>query len=69
MNAIVDMPGVYLASSTLGRFNILVGARFRNPDLLSIFIRNLRAIPGVSSTETFMLVELLKYRNAIPSPF
>ena len=66
MEDIVKNPAVYLASESLGRFNIIIATRFRNTNQLSQFIhRELQSMPGINSTETFIHVRPLKYHNII----
>lgn len=66
IDSIIKYPAVYLAATSLGRFNIIVGTRFRNVDLLSDFLQTrLPGIKGVSSIETFLHVKPIKYHNLI----
>lgn len=64
LDAIIKHPAVYLASVSLGRFNLIIAARFHNIDLLHQFVNmDLPAIEGVSSIETFLHNKPLKYHN------
>jgi DNA-binding Lrp family transcriptional regulator len=61
---VTKIPAVYLASLTLGRFNILISVRFHNMDILGEFVQvELPRIPGISSVETFLHSKPLKYHN------
>jgi Lrp/AsnC family transcriptional regulator for asnA, asnC and gidA len=72
LDAIVKHPEVYLASVAIGRFNLVIAARFRDIDLLNQFVTiDLPAIEGVSYVETFLHNKPLKYHNihwATPKP-
>jgi DNA-binding Lrp family transcriptional regulator len=64
LDNIIGHPAVYLASTSLGRFNLVIAARFENMDLLNQFVNiDLPAIEGVSSVETFLHKKPLKYHN------
>jgi Lrp/AsnC family transcriptional regulator for asnA, asnC and gidA len=64
LNAIVKHPEVYLASSSIGRFNLVIAVRFGNIDFLNHFVTiDLPAIDGVSDVETFLHNRPLKYHN------
>ena len=64
INSIVKYPAVYLASVSLGRFNIVIAARFHNTNLLNQFVTgDLSSIPGISSIETYLHNKPLKYHN------
>ena len=64
MDSILKHPAVYLASTALGRFNIVVAARFPNNNLLNQFITKfLSSITGISTTETYVHIRRLKYHN------
>ncbi len=64
IDSILEHSAVYLASACLGRFNLVIATRFRNPDLLEQFVTKfLPSIPGISSTETCLHVKRLKYYN------
>lgn len=64
LDAIIKYSAVYLASVSLGRFNLIIAARFHNIDLLNQFINmKLLTIKGVSSVETFLHNKPLKYHN------
>ena len=66
IDSINENRGVYLASVTLGRFNLLIGTRFSNLDLLNVFLREfLPSIPGISTIESYLIVKLLKYHNVV----
>lgn len=64
MEALIEHPAVYLASYSVGRFNLIVAARFHNIDLLDRFVNmELPAIAGVGSVEAFLHARPLKYHN------
>jgi len=64
IDSIIKYPAVYLASVSLGRFNIIIATRFSNTDLLNQFVTmELSSIQGISSTETFLHNKPLKYHN------
>jgi DNA-binding Lrp family transcriptional regulator len=64
IDSIIENPSVYLASVSLGRFNLIIATRFRTTDLLNHFVTTtLPSIPGISSTETYFHVKRLKYCN------
>lgn len=64
LDATLKYTSVYLACVSLGRFNAMIAARFRNMDLLNHFVTTvLTAVDGVSSTETFVHNRPLKYHN------
>lgn len=64
IDSIIEYPAVYLASVSLGRFNLIIAARFHNANLLNQFVMmGLPSIQGISSTETFLHNKPLKYHN------
>ena len=64
LDTIVEHPEVYLASVSVGRFNLVIAARFHDIDFLDRFVTiELPAIGGVSSVETFLHNKPLKYHN------
>lgn len=64
MKTLTEHPAVYLASYSIGRFNLIIAARFHSIDLLDRFVNmELPAIAGVGSVETFLHVRPLKYHN------
>jgi len=64
MKALTEHPAVYLASYSIGRFNLIIAARFHSIDLLNRFVNvELPATAGVGSVETFLHVRPLKYHN------
>lgn len=64
IDSIIKYPDVYLASVALGRFNLIIAARFHNTNLLNQFVMtDLPSIQGISSTETFLHNKPLKYHN------
>ena len=55
---------IYLASVSLGRFNVVIAGHFQNLDLLNSYVtRELVSIDGVGSVETFVHNKPLKYHN------
>jgi len=64
LDDIVKHPEVYLASVSIGRFNLLIAARFHGIDFLHRFVTiELPAIGGVSYVETCLYNKPLKYHN------
>jgi DNA-binding Lrp family transcriptional regulator len=64
LDAIVKYPEVYLASVAIGRFNLVIAARFHHIDFINQFINiKLPEIEGVSYVETFLHNKPLKYHN------
>ena len=64
INTIMEHPAVSIASTALGRFNIILVTRFRNTNYLNQFVNEfLASIPGINSIETFLHVKRLKYYN------
>lgn len=64
MDSVTKFPNVYLASESLGRFNIILCVRFRNANLLTHFITtDLSSIEGINYIETYMHNKPLKYHN------
>jgi hypothetical protein len=63
-DAIVKHPEVYLASVGVGRFNLVIAARFHHIDFINQFINiKLPAIKGISYVKTFLHNKPLKYHN------
>ena len=64
IDSIIEHPFVHLASVALGRFNIVIGVRCRNINLLHQFVSEvLSSIPGIISIETCLHVKRIKYYN------
>ena len=64
IDTIIRNPAVYFASVSLGRFNVIICARFHNMDLLNHFVKvELPAIKGIASVEPFLYNKLLKYHS------
>ena len=64
IDEIIKNPAVYCASMCIGRFNVLLGARFHNVDLVNLFTKvELPRIQGVDSVQTFLLNRPLKYHG------
>jgi Lrp/AsnC family transcriptional regulator, regulator for asnA, asnC and gidA len=64
IDIIIKNPDVYLASASLGRFNIIISARFHNIELFTRFVNEeLTRIPGINSAESFLHTRPLKYHN------
>jgi len=64
LDAIVKHSEVYLASAAVGRFNLVIAARFHHIDFINQFVNiKLPAIDGVSYVETFVHNKPLKYHN------
>jgi Lrp/AsnC family transcriptional regulator for asnA, asnC and gidA len=69
IDELLKYPAVYLASSSLGKFNIVLGTRFRSIDLLNRFVMvDLPTTDGITSTETFVHNKPLKYHNIVMNP-
>ena len=66
LDDIITHPAVPLASVSLGRFNLMLAARFDTLNSLNHFIQmELPVIEGISSVETFLFNKPLKYHNTI----
>lgn len=64
LDSIVKHPEVYLASVAIGRFNLVIAARFHHMDVINQFVNiKLPAIEGISYVETFVHNKPLKYHN------
>jgi len=64
LETIVDDPHVYLVAACLGRFDLVVGARFDNIDLLSQFVATkLGALEGINFIETSIDCKPNKFYN------
>jgi hypothetical protein len=63
IDTILQNPAVYLAAVSLGRFNIVISARFRNISLFNEFAMELAKIKGVIAVEVFLHTRLLKYHS------
>ena len=64
LDDIVKHPEVYLASVSIGRFNLVIAAHFHSIDFLHRFVTvELPAIQGVGHVETFLHNKPLKYHN------
>jgi len=64
IDCIIKYLPVYLASVSLGRFNIIISARFHNTNALNQFVTaDLPSIRGISSVETYIHSKPLKYHN------
>jgi len=61
INALIDNPTVYMATVSIGRFNMILLVRFRHIDLLRRFVEiELPNTDGVSSTEAFLHSRIIK---------
>lgn len=66
INTIIQKPAVYLASISLGRFNVIIGARFYSlRSLNDFFYTELPQINGVRSAEIFLYTGPLKYHHVV----
>lgn len=66
IDAILKHPSVFLASISLGRFNLVIATRFHKLHLLNQFVTEfLPSIPGIGSTETYLHGKRLKYFSVI----
>jgi len=64
IDEIIKNPAVYFASVSLGRFNVIICARFHSMDLLNHFVKvELPVIKGIASVEPFLYNRLLKYHS------
>jgi len=62
VDKVIENPAVHFASLSLGRFNIMLSARFHNVDLLAKFTSvDLPAIRGVTSVQSFIHSKPVKY--------
>jgi Lrp/AsnC family transcriptional regulator for asnA, asnC and gidA len=64
IEALIKNSAVYFASQSIGKFNVIITARFRNIDLLNHFINvELPAVEGITSVHTFLINKTLKYHG------
>lgn len=64
LGIIINDPDVYLTSVCLGRFDLIIAARFKNIDLLTRFVSTkLASISGINSVQTFIHNRPIKYHN------
>lgn len=64
IDIIIKNPDVYLVSTSIGRFNIIISARFHNIELFTRFVNEeLTRIPGINCVESFLHTRPLKYHN------
>ena len=64
IDSILNCTEIYLASVSLGRFNVVTAGHFFNMDLLNEFVTHkLTSIDGIGSIETFIHNKPLKYHN------
>jgi Lrp/AsnC family transcriptional regulator, regulator for asnA, asnC and gidA len=64
LDILIKDPNVYLVSACLGRFDLVIAARFRNIDLLTQFVTiRLVSIPGINSVQTVLHSKPIKYHN------
>jgi DNA-binding Lrp family transcriptional regulator len=64
IDIIMKSPQIYLATISLGRFNVIIAGHFQNIGLLNSFVTHeLVSIDGVGSVETFIHDKPLKYYN------
>jgi len=62
IDSILKHPNVFLASVSLGRFNLVIATHFHKIDLLNQFVTEfLPSIPGIGSIETYLHGKRLKY--------
>jgi Lrp/AsnC family transcriptional regulator, regulator for asnA, asnC and gidA len=64
IDKIIDYPEVYLASTSLGRFNIILAMQFSNMESFTKFINEkLSNMSGISEVESFVHTKSLKFHN------
>jgi Lrp/AsnC family transcriptional regulator, regulator for asnA, asnC and gidA len=64
LDVLINNPNVYLVSACLGRFDLVIAARFRNIDLLTQFVTTkLVSIAGINSVQTVLHSKPIKYHN------
>ncbi len=64
LHSLVRNQAVYLIATSLGRFNLIVAARFLNMESLTKFVKTeLQKISGVTYVEVFLHNQPLKYHN------
>lgn len=64
IDIIIKNPDVYLASTSIGRFNVVISTRFHNLELFTRFVNEeLTKIPGINAVESFLHTRPLKYHN------
>lgn len=63
---LIKNPSVYLASTSIGRFNIVISVRFHNVDSFTRYLNTeLRNVKEISFVESFVHSKPLKYHNVI----
>jgi len=64
IDTIIKNQDVYLAATSIGRFNIVISARYHNIELFTRFVNEeLTKIPGINYVESFLHTRPLKYHN------
>jgi DNA-binding Lrp family transcriptional regulator len=64
LESLVESQAIYLISPSLGRFNLIIAARFHNMDSLTHFVKTeLQKMSGVTGVEIFLHTQPLKYHN------
>jgi len=64
IDQIVDHPSIYLASTSVGRYNIIFGIQSSNMAAFTKFINEeLKKIPGVNQLDSFVHSQFLKLHN------
>jgi len=64
LEVLINDPNVYLVSACLGRFDLVIAARFRNIDILTQFVTTrLVSITGINSVQTILHSKPIKYHN------
>lgn len=57
---IADLPGVISVAVTAGRYDLLIEAACRDNEALLDMVEDLRHIPGVRDSETFVYLRVVK---------
>jgi Lrp/AsnC family transcriptional regulator, regulator for asnA, asnC and gidA len=64
IDEIIKIPAVYLASTSIGRFNLIISAKFPNLELFSQFVNvGLARVAGINQIESFLHTKPLKYHS------
>lgn len=66
IDTILQRPEVYFISESLGRFNVVIFARFRKMEFYNQFVSvELPAIESIASVEPFLINKVLKYHGIV----
>ena len=63
---ICDIPGVYMVATCLGRYDLLVSARFETMDRLSQFVTDdVKTLEGVIGVDPLIISKIIKYYSFV----